>query len=63
MSDWLLHSRKPKPTGRSAKISLLLSHQNARNSYAKELIVLIEVSKLMPEAGQQAIQTFVRRTA
>ena len=30
MSDWLLHSRKPKPTGRSAKISLLLSHQNAR---------------------------------
>lgn len=30
MSDWLLHSRNPKPTGRSAKISLLLSHQNAR---------------------------------
>ena len=30
-------------------------------SYAKELIVLIEVSKLMPEAEQQAIQKLVEQ--
>lgn len=29
--------------------------------YAKELIVLIEVSKLMPEAEQQAIQKLVEQ--
>lgn len=30
-------------------------------SYAKELIVLIEISKLMPEAEQQAIQKLVEQ--
>jgi hypothetical protein len=30
MSDWLLYSCKPELTSRSAIISLLLSHQNAR---------------------------------